>query len=228
MPSLSFLFPLHTHTEKKMPNGLQTSNLRRTLQSEIALPPPPHLATSTMKQLDPPCQKSENAITAAQSCVLPVQENNQRSTHPSREKAGYHFQFLLSSGRVTRAFGRKERSNLKGMRRGKERVSVWYLIISEGRWACSRAIGSSARSFRVAFISRPYNLPPAWWTGWTARWRPWFYQSRIIARPHWTPKQGPLSWSIRLINNQTATSSTTWLSASRIQLIVCMSEIVPG
>lgn len=51
----------------------------------------PASKTSTMKQPDPPCQKSENAITAAQSCVWPVQENNQRSTHPSREKGRVPF-----------------------------------------------------------------------------------------------------------------------------------------
>lgn len=96
---LSSRFSTHTHTRRKspthtekMPNGLQTSNFQptlATLQSEITLPPPPQSAISTMQQLDPPCQTSENAITPLLGAVLCLHEkNNQRSTHPSIQREG--------------------------------------------------------------------------------------------------------------------------------------------
>lgn len=128
LPSFPFLFPLHT----PRPNGLQTSNFHptlATLQSEITLPLPPQSAIGTMQQLDPPCQTSENAITPLLGAALgPSQENNQKSTHPSRERKEYNFQFFFSSGTVTSQFERTEKVRQKyrhkGMRRGKEEVSI--------------------------------------------------------------------------------------------------------
>lgn len=108
MPSLSFLFPLHRESH---PHTLR--NAQRSVDIKFSTYPR-HASLRNHITSATPIRNKHNAAArstlsnlwerhyiAPQNYVVPAQENNQKSTHPSREGIGYHFQFFLSSGTVT-------------------------------------------------------------------------------------------------------------------------------
>lgn len=72
----------------------------------------------------------------------------------------------------------------------------------------SGAIGSSGHSFKVAFISLPYNLTPTRRTGKEQSGEHGIYYTQA------GPQRGTLSGLVGLINNEAAISSTDCLLAS--------------